>query len=192
MKQNAKGIERLYRLIGSDQRFDYRYGMFTTEYSSDCLFRISFSQDSFLRRLGMPPKLIIRTNQKKYEFYGMQDYDESKRSWFFPINDRKMVELADASSIVVMKIEHFDNDLDLFQYEPNVWSAFFRAGVAECIEATDGSLELESFYLQRALACARFEIMTHLKTSKEAIAEMADIVLDPHLYDVATSVKGVH
>jgi hypothetical protein len=34
--------------------------------------------------------------------------------------------------------------------------------------------------------------MTHLKTGKEAVDEMADIVLDPHLYDVATSVKGLH
>lgn len=25
MNQNTKGIERLYRLIGSDQRFDYDY-----------------------------------------------------------------------------------------------------------------------------------------------------------------------
>lgn len=184
------GIKRLYRLIGSESRYDYRYGMFTTEYMSDCLFRFAFSEDSFLYRLGIPPKLVIHANREKYEFYGMQDYDDSKLSWFFPIEDKKLVELADAPGIKGMKIVHYDNDINLIQYEPNVWSAFFRAAVAECIEKAEGALELESFYIQRALACARFEIMTHLKSNRQAVDEMAGIVLDPHLFDVTASVMG--
>lgn len=80
MKQKAKGIEQLYPLIGGVPRCDYHYGMYTTNESPDCHFRISFNEHSFLYRLGESPELVIYADGKGFTFPGRQDFDDSKLS----------------------------------------------------------------------------------------------------------------
>lgn len=187
-KHNVKGIECLYNLIGGEQGCDYCYGMYTTEEPSECFFRISFSENSFLHHLGIAPKLVIRTNQGKHVFYGMQDYDDSKSSWFFPINDKKMIELAEARRIFSIMIVHLENSLDLFQYEPNVWNSFFRAGVSECIEEVENSREFESFCHQRILAGITHEIKKRTVSCKELATALSEIAVNPRIANVINTI----
>lgn len=180
MKQRTKGIERLFRLIGKDQSCDYQYGFFTSEESPDCFFRISFNEHSFLYRLGISPELVICADDKEYNFPGLQDYDEKKQSWFFPISDNDMLSIAKADCIRTIIIQTPTEHLNLNKEEVNVWKSFFLAGVAECIEEVDNSRQLEEFYIQRCLADARFCIKRSVDASPEASVRLTTFALNPH------------
>ena len=180
MKQKTKGIERLFRLIGRNQRCDYQYGFFTSEESPDCFFRISFNEHSFLYRLGIAPELDICADGKEYNFPGLQDYDDKKNSWFFPISDNDMMSIAKADCIKSIIIQTPTEHLNLNKEEASVWKSFFLAGVAECIEEVDNARQLEDFYIQRCLAEARFCIMQSVVASPEASVSLAAFAVNPH------------
>ena len=195
MKQKTNGIERLYRLIG-DNKYDYYYGLFTTEESPDCHFRVSVNDKSFLYRLGIAPDLVICVSSKKddlqitdsnyqsektYIFPGMQDYDDTKKSWFFPINDKEMLSIAKAECVKSICIQTPIECLDLYRDESNVWRQFFLAAVAECEEGISNSRELEEFCIQRRLAAVRYSLKRHINASEEAW---------DRLFDLATSNDG--
>ncbi len=190
MKQKTNGIERLYRLIG-DNKYDYYYGLFTTEESPDCYFRISFNEKSFLFRLGIAPDLVICvsqnkddmqtdttcSNEKKYSFPGMQDYDNTKKSWFFPINDKDLQSIAKAEHVNSVCIQTPIECLDLYQDESTVWGRFFLAAVAECIEEISNSRELEEFCVQRRLAAVKYNIKRQINASKDAWDKLIDLAV---------------
>lgn len=102
-KQKYSGIESLFPLLGGDPHCNYCFGIFTTEESPDCFFRLSFNTRSKLFASGIAPELIVVVDregadkdtgeriieEKQYTFPGMQDYDDGKRSWFYPLMTRK-------------------------------------------------------------------------------------------------------
>lgn len=146
-KDHPQGIERLFPLVGADTRYDYRFGFFTTADAPGCHFRISFNRNSELFASGVEPELIIiidtkhytgeevkgKLEEKRYCFVGRNDYDELKISWLFPIKDKDMYMISEADCITAIEIRKKRFRLDLFTESPDIWSAFFRAGVAECI-----------------------------------------------------------
>lgn len=162
-KQQYTGIENLFPLLGGDPLCDYRFGMFTTEGSPDCFFRLSFKTHSKHAASGIEPELIITVDrecadnstgeriieEKQYVFPGSKDGDDGKLSWLFPINNTQMQEIADADCIKsIMIFKNHKCVVDLYSAGQEFWSLFFRAGVAECINEEQDSWELTDFCLQ--------------------------------------------
>lgn len=159
-KHNYSGIESLFPLLGGDPHCGYCFGMFTTEESPDCFFRLSFNTHSKLYASGIAPELVVVVDrevadkdtaeriveERQYIFPGMQDYDDGKHSWFFPINNTQMQELADADCIKsILLVKNHNSVLDLYTSGQEIWSMFFRAGVAECINEEKDSWEFKDF-----------------------------------------------
>ena len=178
-KQQYTGIESLFPLLGGDPRCDYRFGMFTTENSQECFFRLSFITQSKHAASGIEPELIIVVDrecadkstgeriieEKQYVFPGSKDVDDGKQSWLFPINDTQMQELADADCIKsIMIFKHHKCVVDLYSAGQEFWSLFFRAGVAECINEEQDSWELTDFCIQYYLTRRKLEIEAIIDT----------------------------
>ena len=187
-KPQYSGIENQFPLLGGDPNCDYRFGIFTSEESPDCFFRLSFNSHSRLYASGIAPELTIVVDregfdkntgerfieEKRYSFAGMQDYDEEKRSWFFPINDSQIQELADADCIksIVLEKSH-KSVIDLFISGQDVWVPFFRACVAECINEEKDSRELQDFCNQYYLTRRKLEIEALIDTRDIKASELA-------------------
>lgn len=191
-KDHAQGIEQLFPLIG-DSRYDYRFGFFTTEDTPGCHFRISFNKNSELYASGVEPELIIiidtkryigeevkgKLEEKRYCFVGRNDYDEQKRSWFFPIKDKDLYEISEADCITAIEVKKKRFRLDLFTESPDIWSAFFRAGVAECINEEMDSRELREFCLQYGLAKKKHQLEKTIYANNTTATYLADLMASP-------------
>lgn len=191
-KDHAQGIEQLFPLVG-DSRYDYRFGFFTTEDTPGCHFRISFNKNSELYASGVEPELIIiidtkryigeevkgKLEEKRYCFVGRNDYDEQKRSWFFPIKDKDLYEISEADCITAIEVKKKRFRLDLFTESPDIWSAYFRAGVAECINEEIDSRELLEFCLQYGLAKKKHQLKKTIYANNTTATYLADLMASP-------------
>lgn len=192
MKQQSSGIEILFLLLGSNERYDYRYGLYTTEESSDCFFRLSFNKHSKLYASGISPVLEVVVDrefvdkttggrlleEKRYTFDSLQDLDENKCSWFFPISDTHMQEISDADcikSITIIKSHIIALDLGSTTGQ-ELWSAFFRAGVAECINDEKDSRELQEYCLQYGLAKKKLELENAIDARAIKASSLAELI----------------
>lgn len=192
-KDHPQGIERLFPLVGADTRYDYRFGFFTTADVPGCHFRISFNWNSELFASGVEPELIIiidtkhytgeevngKLEEKRYCFVGRNDYDELKMSWFFPIKDKDMYMISEADCITAIEIRKKRFRLDLFTDSPDIWSAFFRAGVAECINEEMDSRELREFCLQYGLAKKKHQLEKTISANNVMATVLADLMASP-------------
>ena len=189
---DRKGIELLFPLLGGDPHSDYRYGFFTSEESLDSFFQIAFNSHSKLFGLGIEPELIIIFNSKTYRedntckieekrfiFFGRNDYDEQKTSWYFPIADKAMQIISEAECITAVEIKAKHFRLDLFSDSPDTWSAFFRAGVAQCLNEENDSRELLEFCLQYGLAKKKLQLGEAVEARIISASYLATIVARP-------------
>lgn len=191
-KDHEQGIEQLFPLVG-DSRYDYRFGFFMTEDYPGCHFRISFNKNSELYASGVEPELIIiidtkhyigdevkgKLEEKRFCFVGRNDFDEQKMSWFFPIKDMDMYLISDADCITAIEIRKKRFRLDLFTDSPEIWSAFFRAGVAECINEEKDSRELREFCLQYGLAKKKHQLEKVIHANNTKATALADLIASP-------------
>lgn len=184
MKKTINGIEQLYPLIDSDSRFDYRYGMVSIDDDKDYFFRLAFSGESPLRRLGVSPELVVLADGHEYNFPARPDPDMKKTCWLFRITGKEMGVLYEALHVDSVRITRRDKTLlDLSACEPDAWSAFFRAAWADCGEGHDDSLELEEFHILRLLAAVRHGTKVCLDNDKGCRERLSAIAMDPGLAD---------
>lgn len=95
------------------------------------------------------------------------------------MKDEDVRNIARADCIKILTIQSSIDYLNLNREESNVWKAFFQAGVAECIEETHDSRELEEFHIQRYLAVAKYRMQIDIDQSIEARARLADAAINP-------------
>lgn len=188
-----QGIEHLFTLVAGDSLYDYHFGFFMTEDYPGCHFRISFNKNSELYASGVEPELIIiidtkhyigdevkgKLEEKRFCFVGRNDFDEQKMSWFFPIKDKDMYLISDADCITAIEIRKKRFRLDLFTDSPEIWSAFFRAGVAECINEEKDSRELREFCLQYGLAKKKHQLEKVIHANNTKATALADLMASP-------------
>lgn len=189
-QDRPQGIEQLFPLIGGDSYFDYRFGFFTTEESTDCLFRFAFNEHSKLFASGTEPELIIaidhqyysaedkqwKIEEKQYSFAGRNDFDETKKSWFFQIDDKSLKEIEGANCITAIEIKKKRFRLDLYADSPDIWSSFFRAGVAECINEEPNSRDLLDFCIQYGLAKKKLQLEKHIDSHNIKPSDLAQML----------------
>lgn len=194
-KQQYTGIESLFPLLDGEPRCDYRFGLFTTEESPDCFFRLSFNTHSKHAASGIEPELIIVVDrecadkttgeriieEKQYVFPGSKDVDDEKLGWLFPINDTQMQELADADCIKsIMVVKNHKCVLDLYSVGQEFWRLFFRAGVAECINEEQDSWELTDFCLQYNSIKCRNKIESVIIASGVKASSLVPAAINPN------------
>lgn len=184
MKQKSKEIERLFPLIGGNSKCDYRYGMFTSENLLFCCFCLSFSEHSYLYRLGSSPSLCVFADGRELHFDGYQNLTDSKTCWFFPIEDANLKVLADAIHIDRVAITRPNKTLlDLSSYEPEVWESFFQAAQAQCVNEINNTREYEDFLMKRIQVAIRLIIRQQLDMSKDTPERLLTLAENPKLQE---------
>lgn len=189
-KIESKGIQRLYSLRDNDGSM-YQYGFFYDKETESCYFRIKFEEESFLYRLAIEPILNICADGKCYKFIGTRFFDDTGKIWDFNICDDDMRFIAQANTIEEIYISTTSSTskediLDLNKLESNVWSSFFAAGLAECVNHVENSRQLDEFFIQRFLSMERNKINALLRGYPNVIETLAAIALNPHKEEYAS------
>ena len=187
--KQSQGILQQFPLIGGNPLYDYHFGFFETDEPFHH-FKLSFNRNSDLYASGIEPELIIvvdrkyytdvwKIEEKRFCIGGRNDYDEQRLSWCFTLDDSDMVRIAEADCITAIEIQKKRFRLDLLADAPDIWSSFFRAGVAECINAQKDSRELREFCLQYGLAKKKLELEKAVFTNEINPAYLADLMSRP-------------
>lgn len=185
-----KGIKQLFPILCRDENNDYSFGVYTLEDAPDCYFRVSFDCQSELYASGVEPELIITIDsriyskeerrwiieEKRFCYCGIKDLEEPKKSWIFQITERDLRYISEADCIISMEIKKRRFRLDLLADSPDIWIAFFRAVVAECINEEEESRELSEFCLQYGLARKKLKLEKAIEARNIKPTELADML----------------
>ena len=187
---NTQGIRHLFPLLSREKKNNYYFGVFSAEESPDYYFRLSFDSHSELYASGIEPDLIItidfrynakeenkwKIEEKRLCYFGINDFDDEKQSWFFMISEKDLRIIADADYITSIEIRKGRFKLDLLVDSPDIWIAFFRAVVAECVNEVKESRELMEFCLQYGLAKKKLQLENAIEAKDTKATDIAKIM----------------